>query len=291
MSVRTAILVSWVVAGILLAIAPGCADRAPEPEPAAGVTVTAQDTRTGVTVTAEIDRTAIRTVDRLGVEVRVVRPAGLAVELLGPDLGETDWTLVERTAVGSSVTADGRIEDRTAFTLEPFLDGSYRVPGFEAVWGAEDDRRSVRTEPVAVEVTSVLGEEAGALADALAPVAPAEDASPRTGLLIGAGVVVLGAVLILWRMTRPRDAAEPRHATPVERLRAVASGREDDADLSRVHRALADLTKHGDNGREDGGLQALRERCERLRFGGGRAGAGEAREIARSALSVVEVGA
>lgn len=288
MSGRAAKLVSWIAAVIALAVALGCADRAPEAEPATGVAVTAQDTRTGVAVTAEIDRTAMRTVDRIGVEVRVVRPAGLAVELLGPDLGESDWTLVERTAFGSSVTADGRIEDRTAFTLEPFLEGAYRVPGFEAVWGAGDDRRSVRTEPVAVEVSSVLGEETGPLADALPPVAASEDVGPRSGLLIGAGLVVLGAVLILWRLTRPRDAAVPQQATPVERLRAVASGREDDADLSRVHRALADLSAAGNVAGE---LRALRERCDRLRFGGGRAGAGEAREIARSALSVVEVGA
>jgi hypothetical protein len=281
------------VACVGLISAGGCADRVAEQENPAAVSVRAQDTQTGVTAMVAIDRAEIRTVDRLRVELRVSRPAGLPVEQIVPDFASAGWTIVDRGRPAWSTTEGGAIEELTVITLEPFLEGTYAVPGFEVSWGGDGDRRSVRTPSLDVSVGSVLGAaDDGTLASVLPPVPPAEPASAvRSALVIAAVMVSLAAMVVLWRMTRPPETEHAEDGAPLDELRRAAAGRLDDGKaLPRVHRAIDRLAGSDRSAGVRATLGTLRDRCERLRFGGGGAGPSEASEIARMALEAVEGG-
>jgi hypothetical protein len=282
---------------MLVGFAPlGCGGAAPSPvEPAPELRVEAADPDTGVGLTVSADRGAVSTVDRVTVEIVVSRPAGLAVSLAEPDWAAAGWEIVATNGPRLDAGPDGRIEERRVLTLEPFLAGTYEIPPVVASAGdAAGGGWSVATGVMRVEVRSVLepGDE-GDLAGPAEVVGPPPADAPRTGLMIAAGVVGLGVVALLWRLTRsggPDDEGQTPLA-PVEALRRVAEGRAPGEDeLGMVHRAVDRLAAEA---RGAGAWRAVLDRLEQARFGprAGDADDGAARAIAREALALAEGGA
>jgi hypothetical protein len=274
------------VCAVVLAVsAIGCSER-DEPE-AAGpeVRMTAADSGTGVGLEVTVDRSEIRTVDRVSVGITVTRPAGLVAEVIEPDWSAAGW---ERVGVAGPTLAAGEgglIEERRAVTLEPFLEGAYEVPPVVVRWG---DAGSLASAPAEVAVSSVLDSDArDELAGTAGMMEPEAAGSPTAVVLGLAGVVGVGALAVVWWMTRGRGGAnDGGEGSAVDRLRAVAAGAygRDEA-LAVVHRAVEWLA--GRSAERSAGLALVVRSCERARFGGAE---DDPRELARRALVELKVG-
>ncbi len=275
----------FAIAGLVLVLASlplGCRGKAEPEVSSAELRSESEDDASGVRVAVSVDRAEIETVDRVGVTLEVVRPAGMGIGWSEPDWGAAGWERIGRVDAPRRVLADGSIEERAVVTLEPFLDGAYQVPALSVAVG----ERLVSTTPLDVRVVSVLGaDDTGELAEA-APAAMANTEIARgTGLIVAAVAVALGALLVVWRLTGTRRGEPMDEAPePVEALRMAADGRLAGPDaLAHVHRAIDRL-----DGERAGLLRPLAARCERARFSP--AGGEDAGSIARDALGLLGAG-
>ena len=286
--------VKWAIAMLAaLAIGRGCGpgEAAPEGGWSEGVSTTVSDDSGGVDLSVETDATSLTTAERLRVRITVRRPMGAAVTLIEPDWGEGGWTLIETLDSAPGALPDGRVERSRTVLLEPFLDGSYEIPAVSVSWTREGAEGALSSQPLTVEVGSVLsGPEDGVISGPAPPATPDEPGgrSWATGL-VAAGVL-LGAGIIGYVLARPRAGDAAAEAAPEERLRAIAmAARAEDGDLEEVHRSLEALVSRGAVGAE--ALHELIVVCERARFGPEGGGSPDACRVARSALRVLEGGA
>lgn len=277
MSRRSALLL---VLSVLAALSWGCGSERPHAETEHELRSESTDEQSGVGVTLSVDRERITTVDRIGVRIEVVRPAGSGVTWDEPAWAESGWGRVGRVDHPPAGLPDGRIRERAEIVLEPFLDGDYTVPPVVVAIG---DRR-IATAALTVAVLSVLEDPAdGELTGPMPVVPPRPERASRTGPIAGVVVIGLAAVLLAWRLTRRRTHGTAA-AGPVEALHAVASGQTGPDPLATVHHALERLEQD-----RPGGFKALARRCERARFAPG--GSDDPRSIAREALALLEGGA
>lgn len=202
--------------------------------------------------------TSITVADRIVLTVRVRSTPGARLEWTVPETGKTlgDFT-VQSVACSPSRLDDGGLrEDVTTIVLEPFLPGSRAVPAMEFTLVAEPekaplpgtpDRERIKTEPIPIEVRSVLdaAKDHEALAKLSAPKGPVEmrEGHRREILLAGsaAGVVALLAGIGLLgarRFGRARPVIED--PAIVARRELHAAREEAGIVASVVDRTLAD---------------------------------------------------
>lgn len=189
-------------------------------------------------VEVTLSETEATTADRITVTVRSVAPPGVpgaasideAVFTPDPDEpSDQEWTVADARRERATVLEDGRRLERAEFVLEPFLPGEYTIPALTI--GAEEGP-SVTTEPMSVNVASVLGDEAEAEPAGIKDIVdPPERDLTMVWILLGAvGSVFLAAMAAIgwfvWRnMRRPVIVRAPAHDVALRRLdRLVGEG-------------------------------------------------------------------
>ena len=234
-----ALLLSFVFALVL----PGCSPvESSEPTPTPAAIARAESDYGSLELS--LDKTELRTVDTLGVSIRLVRKSGVTAGELVFDPETAGWTVARRSPPQTRMLDTGDLETRWSFTLEPFLDGAYQVPpaGVELVPPGNDAVRLITT-PQEVKVTSVLDEgEKAELAPPRAIVEPEPAADRRPyGLVIGivAAILVIFVAVIL---TRRRGQTKPEPILEAQTLDARTRAR-------AIHHRLADrITRCAHNG-------------------------------------------
>lgn len=228
--------------GALMAAAALClaACRGPEtaPQKTAGIHEIFRNKDASLTMMA--DRAAMTTADRLEVAVTLEVPPGheaaLPDKLPGPVEKEPAFTLVEASAPTQELMPDGRLQIRRTYLLEPFLAGTYAIPGLKVDVrkpGDEAATLTIETRPIPVAVSSLLP-KAG---EGLKP----HDIRPPAGLPpalspwawgAGGALLVVFAGLGVFFMSRLRKArlvaAEivvPPHEAALSALDALMEGR------------------------------------------------------------------
>lgn len=160
--------------------------------------------------------------DPLRATITVTLDAGEEVERVpvGPDLGEDVAVLGGAWAP----TTDGKAV--WTGTIAAYATGPVEVPPIELVVRAGEERRTIATGKVALEISSVLPEEERAAdakpepADLKPPATIAPDwRSLKAALAVVAALLVAAALsLWLWRRLAPRLSAVPAPADPFRRL-------------------------------------------------------------------------
>jgi hypothetical protein len=223
-------------------VVPGC-DRASREQAA----VVQEKSASGLTARVSLDRAAISTAERAVLTIDTTTPAGWepqVVDLAGflPE----GLTLVEarpETRRGGGAAA---LTLRREYVIEPFLDGKFEIKPIEIVASkrvaagvpsdAPPEAVSVTTDPIALEVASVLKQGETDLAATKGVVDPRE---PTPWLLIGLGgaALLMGAGVTAWLLMRKREVVAPppvlvpAHELALRRLdglmakRLVESGR------------------------------------------------------------------
>ncbi len=259
------VLAAGLLTGLLVGTPAGCGG---EPAaPASGVETVASGAAAELRL--RLDREEMRTVDRLRVEALAAADPGVETQLRAPDFEAAGWTIVSGPEASAPRLEDGRVVQRTAWTLEPFLDGDYVVPPAELEWRPADASAAAQrlvTEPLEVRVVSVLPAEGEAeLAAKRGPIDPpgrgeGPRGSRRLGQAIAAVAIVAAGGLIAWRLRRGRTPeADPldqalraagRSSTPPERLALAAlivslmpSGRLDASGARRLEELRRELER------------------------------------------------
>jgi len=242
MSVR-----AWhLVLALVLVLMPGrCATAAEEGQAAEApsppvVSAVASDGAFRVELRAGAGR--ITTAQRLELRLRTYAPPGRTVDLepLRAAL-EKSWTIVtENPGVPRPLEpsreespaalglAEGDYECRERFfTLEPFLAGDYEIPAIEFRLEGEEEAQDAaavaRTEPITIQVVSVVPDESAQPADIKGVVAGPFEVPAWMWFLFGAGLAavalaLLAGVLIGRRKERKRLIRVTAHEVALRRL-------------------------------------------------------------------------
>jgi hypothetical protein len=148
------------------------------------------------------------------------------VESVLENFGIVDWQ-----NLGETLDPNNNVVTTHRYRLEPFVSGTYAVPIFAFEFSDANDREtkySLETEPIDIEVTSLLGDQRTELA--IADIEGVVDIPKTTSYLwawISGVVFIVAAALSGWLYVRRRQIEKlvrifkPAHEIAYERLRAL----------------------------------------------------------------------
>jgi len=164
------------------------------------------------------DRSTLTTADTLTLRLEARIPPGAGVQWPEVEGAIGEFTVVDRLGLPPKRAADGRRTLARIFTLAPFLPGEYEIPALEVAFElASGETISLRSQPMRIEVTTVLDEEPAELSVG-EPAGPAElpeepgppDLWPWVAGAAGAAIAAAAgaAVAIQRRARRERPAPD-----------------------------------------------------------------------------------
>ena len=175
---------------------------------------------------------------RVAVEVQPVRPRLSDLPTLTLTIDYEEGVTVEKPQFGASLgkfiirdmceplpkTRDGRVILQQVLTLEPTETGRARIDPIDVSFTdrrpqGDNTEHTIETEPLSIEVTSLLGDKSPALSDLRPPAAPiALPSGVPAWLWPVLAVVVIAVTAAVWRRRRGRceKAAAAKGLTPEE---------------------------------------------------------------------------
>jgi hypothetical protein len=233
------------VAALLLAPAVRAADAgAPAPAPADAE---------APTVTGRVDKSEAHVGDALTLTITAISRRGVAVNLPNTlDLGP--FSVLDRKEAAERDLGDGPVRREFALTVAAYEPGETQLPAVDVTYlGKGGDVRTVRTEPVAIKIASLLANEPEpAMKDNATPVTVWQQDLLLVYLAGGLLAAALGALLawmILRRMRarashRPGPPPRPAHEVALERLdRLGAYGFLENADNRPFYFAVSEVIR------------------------------------------------
>lgn len=179
-------------------------------------------------------------------------------ELQMPQVGTrlTNFGIVDWDNLGDRLDENNNVVSTYQYRLEPFLSGNYQIPAFTFEFSdansVEAKTYELTTEPINVEVTSLLGEDRENLVIAdIEDVVDMPKPPSDWPLWTLGGCAVTGAVIIAWLYLRRRRIQElvrifkPAHEIAYARLKAlvkddpVAAGR-----IKEFYERISDILRH-----------------------------------------------
>jgi hypothetical protein len=234
--------VVWLVLASVLLLCAGCGRDADSGAAKADFEVDKVYERGPVTVHVRLDKTTMTIAQTVLLQFEAtVQPA---YEIAMPKVDEVlqNFGLVNWDSLGRRLDAENNVVTTYQYELEPFLSGSYEIPAFTFTFADVNDpdtKHELSSEPLAVEVTSLLGEDRAELVieDIEDVVALPKQASRwwLWGLLV---LVVIGGASVGWWLLRKKRIEalvrifRPAHEIAYARLRVLVA--EDLVEAGRI---------------------------------------------------------
>ena len=205
------------------------------------------------TIAARADKTEAHVGDRIRVSVVAVAKSAIPVNLPGSlDLGA--FSVLSREEGPVQNLGDGRVRREFTLTVAAYEPGDVELPAIEVTYlGARGDVKTVRTEPLAIKIASVIANEPEpTLKEGTTTVSVLEE--NRLPLYVGGGVLAaaLGALISFFivRKLRMRPGERlgppprPAHEIALERLdRLGAYGFIENADNRPFYFAVSEIIR------------------------------------------------
>jgi oxygen tolerance protein BatD len=205
------------------------------------------------TIAARADRQQAHVGDRIRISVVAVAKTAIPVNLPGTlDLGA--FSVLSREDGPVQNLGDGRVRREFTLTVAAYEPGEAQLPAIEVTYlGARGDVKTVRTEPLAIKIASLIANEPEpALKEGTTQVSVLEE--NRVPLYVGGGVLAaaLGALisfLIVRKLRmrpgeRPGPPPRPAHEIALERLdRLGAYGFIENADNRPFYFAVSEIIR------------------------------------------------
>ncbi|MBL7146109.1 MAG: hypothetical protein ISS76_17865 [Phycisphaerae bacterium] len=227
---KRGILVLLLCCGLLAACA-GCKGRSESTDEKTEFEIDKQYERGPLSVHMRVDKSKLTIAETLLLELEAVIEPGYEVRMPKVDKLLENFGIVDWDNLGKKLDENNNVTSTYRYRLEPFLSGKYEVPAFTFefydVNSVEDKKYELSSEPVEVEVTSLLGEQREELVieDIEDVVEMPQDASLWwIWLLI---IVCIAAAAVGWILLRRKRVAKlirifkPAHEIAYDRLKAL----------------------------------------------------------------------
>jgi len=237
---RTTRMVLIALASIVLACA-GCERDSDSSRAQVEFEVDKVYERGPVTVHVRLERTKMTIAETVWLQFEATVQPNYEIQMPKVDEALQDFGLVNWDNLGRRLDAQNNVVTTTQYQLEPFLSGAYDIPAFTFVFhdvNEPDARHELSSEPMAVEVTSLLGDERAELVieDIEGVVVmPKQTSLWWLWILPALGVLAVPAGWWLLRKKRIRQLVrifKPAHEIAYARLRALVA--EDLVEAGRI---------------------------------------------------------
>ncbi|MBN2021025.1 MAG: hypothetical protein JW749_12475 [Sedimentisphaerales bacterium] len=231
----------------------GCKKSDQAPSGAAAFEIDKSYSRGPLTAHIRIDKSRITIADTLWLEFQTVIEAGYEVNMpkvegLLEHFGIVDWQ-----NPGDRLDANDNVVSTYRYRLEPFLSGKFSIPEFTFEFRDANESNGktyqLATEPVDIEVTSLLGEQRGKLV--ISDIEDVVDMPTNTALwwILSVAVIVASAGGV-WLYSRRKKAREivrifkAPHEIAYERLeRLIRRDLIKKAKVKEFYEAISDILR------------------------------------------------
>jgi len=177
------------------------------------------------------DKTKMTIAETLLLEFQATIEPGFEVNM--PKVGKEleNFGIVDWDNLGDKLDENNNVVSRYRYRLEPFLSGTFPIPAFTFqfydVNNPQENKYELTTEPIDIEVASLLGEQRAELV--IADIEDVVEMPKKSSYwpLWALGIAVFFAVVSFWFYLRRKRGAElvrifkPAHEIAYERLRAL----------------------------------------------------------------------
>lgn len=208
-----------------------------------------------VTVHERVNKAKITIADTFLLEFETTAEQGYEVEMPKVDKVLENFGIVDLQDFGSKLDENNNVVSRYRYKLEPFLSGTFQIPAFKFEFNdsnsPDSKKYEITTEPIDIEVASLLGEQRAELkiADIEGVVEmPAKPSYWWVWVLGAAGAIAAAGFWIHLRHKRIKELVrifKPAHEIAYERLRALI--RQDLVKAGKVkefYERLSDILRH-----------------------------------------------
>jgi hypothetical protein len=232
---RKTIRVALLAVASVLALCAGCRRDSDRAEAKTAFEVDKVYERGPVTVHVRLDKTKITIAQTVRLQFEATVGPGYEIQMPKVDEALQDFGLVGWDTSGERLDEKNNVVTTYEYRLEPFLSGNYEIPAFTFTFhdvNEPDAKHQLSSEPIAVEVASLLGEDRANLVieDIEGVVAmPRKAATWWVRLLVGAGVALAAAGAVAWFLLRRAGRLkvqrifQPAHEIAYGRLRALVA--------------------------------------------------------------------
>ena len=208
-----------------------------------------------LTVHVRADKATMTIAETVLLELEAAIEPGYEVRMPKVDKVLESFGIVDWDNLGDKLDPNNNVVSTYRYRLEPFLSGTYPIPAFTFEFydanSPEDKKYELTTEPIDIEVTSLLGEQRAELKiDDIEDVLEMPRQTSYTWVWVP-GVVAVAAAAGLWLYLRRKRVRElvrifrPAHEIAYERLRALV--KEDLVGAGKIkefYERISDILRH-----------------------------------------------
>ncbi len=219
----------------LLTVCPGCGKNSKQAASKTEFEVDKVYERGPASVHVRLDKTKITIADTVLLQFEATLGPGYKAQMPAVDKTLENFGIVDWDNLGEKLDEKNNIVTTYQYRLEPLLSGKYEIPAFTFVFHDANDpnaRHELASEPIAVEVTSLLGEQRAKLVieDIEGVVEMPRQPIPwwiwpAAGLGVAVAATAVGGFVL--RSKRARMLVRifrPAHELAYARLRALVAG-------------------------------------------------------------------
>jgi hypothetical protein len=208
-----------------------------------------------LTVHVRVDKAKMTIADTFLLELETAIEPNYVVRMPKVDTMLENFGIVDLENLGNKLDENNKVVSRYRYKLEPFLSGTFQVPAFifefYDVNNPDDKKYEITTEPIDIEVTSLLGEQRAELkvADIEGVVEmPVKPSYWWAWVLCAGGVIAAAGFWVHLRRRRIKELVrifKPAHEIAYERLLALV--RQDLIKAGKIkefYERLSDILRH-----------------------------------------------
>ena len=241
---------------ILLLADTGCKNTKNNEKQALTFEIDKEYQRGPLTVHIRVDRAKLTIADTIWVEFETKTESGYEVKM--PQMDEkvlANFGIVDWNHVGNKLSDNNAVLSTYRYKLEPFLSGTFNLPAFtfefRDINNPKDDTHELVTDPIKIEVSSLVGEQKAGLTIADLEGVVTIPTKPSYGWVLGllaTGLILAFLAWIRWRGRRVRELIRifrPAHEIAYDRLRSLV--REDLVSAGKVkefYEGISDILRH-----------------------------------------------
>jgi len=227
---KRGLLVLLLCCGLLLVCA-GCRDRADGKAEKGEFEIDKPYERGLLSVHVRLDKSKLTIAETVLLELQAAIEPGYEVRMPKVDKVLESFGIVDWNNQGDRLDENNNVVRTYRYRLEPFLSGKYEIPAFTFEFSdansVEPKKYELVTEPIEIEVTSLLGEQRAELViEDIEDVVEMPQQASLWWLWVLLGLCAIAAPAA-WLVVRSRRAAElirifkPAHEIAYARLRAL----------------------------------------------------------------------